>query len=102
MDTRPTYFDAKRELKNIYNLGLNAIKRKDEKYINFLLLNLDELRSALKDKFDLNAHGFYVLKKEIDAMRFLIVTRLKKKITEDAANEKKSRRNLQSRDRQYS
>lgn len=93
-DSRPTYFDAKREIKKIYGLGLKAIQRKDQKYINFLLLNLDELERDLKDKFNINAFGWHILKKDIDGMRHLLTTRLKKKIKEDAANEKKGPRNL--------
>ncbi len=88
-----TYFDAKRELKKIHGLGLKAITRKDEKYINFLLLNLDELENALKDKFSIDAFGMHVLKKDIEGMRFLFISKLKKKKAEDSANEKTSRRN---------
>lgn len=102
-----TYFDAKRELKKIYGLGLKAVHRKDEKYINFLLFSLDELENALSDKFDLNTFASHILKKEIDGMRFLLTTKLKKKKAddaafiklkkkkvEDAAHEKKGPRNL--------
>jgi len=89
-----TYFDAKRELKKIYDLGLKAIQRKDDKYINFLLLNLDELEDALKDKFIVDAFGLHVLKKDIDGMRHLLTTKLKKKKAEDSAHAKKSPRNL--------
>lgn len=96
-DSRPMYFDAKKEIKKIYGLGLRAIQRRDEKYINYLLFNLDELERDLENKFNINAFGLHVLKKEIDGMRYLLTTRLKKKIAEDAANEKKSRRNLPGR-----
>lgn len=96
-DSRPSYFDAKREIKKIYNLGVNAIARKDEKYINFLLLKLNELKGELKEKYKLNTHGSYVLRKDIDSLRFLFLTKLKKKIAEDAAHEKKSRRSTQPR-----
>jgi len=95
MDTensRLSYFDAKRELKKIYNLGLKAIQRKDDKYINFLLFNLDQLDDALNNRFNIDAFGLYVLKKEIDGMRYSITTGLKKKKTEDAAHEKKRRK----------
>src|ERR1041385_2426176 len=91
-DNRPLYFDSKRELKKIYNLGQKAIQRKDDKYINFLLLNLDELEDALKIKFNIDAFGLHILKKDISGMRHFLTTKLKKKKAEDAANEKKSRR----------
>ena len=87
-----TYFDARRELKKIYGLGLKAIQRKDDKYINFLLLNLDELEGALQDKFNIDAFGLHILKKDIDGMRHFLVTKLEKKKTEDAAHEKKRRK----------
>lgn len=102
MDGYSTYFDAKRELKKIYGLGLKAIQRKDEKYINFLLLNLDELENALKEKFNIDAFGLHVLTKEINGMRYFLTTRLKKKKAEDAAHEKKSRRNISQADRKNS
>lgn len=86
-----TYFHAKREIKKIYGLCLKAIRAKDEKYINFLLLKLDELEDALKDRFVLDVFGTHVIKKDIDGMRHLLTTRLKKKKAEDASNEKKSR-----------
>lgn len=73
-----TYFDAKREIKKIYGLGLKAIHRKDDKYINFLLLNLDGLENALKNKFNIDIFGSYVLKKNIDGMRSFLITKLKK------------------------
>jgi hypothetical protein len=85
------YFDAKRELKKIYNLGQKAIQRKDDKYINFLLLNLDELENALKT-FNIDAFGLHILKKDISGMRHFLTTKFKKKKAEDAAHEKKSRR----------
>jgi hypothetical protein len=64
-----TFFDAKRELKQIYALGLKAIKRKDAKYINYLLFNLEQLDKALIDKFKLDQFGRYVIGKEIKKMR---------------------------------
>lgn len=67
-----SYFDAKRELKTIYNHGLKAIERKDRKYINFLLSNLDQLEKALIDKFELTSFGKYVLNKEIKKMRLFL------------------------------
>lgn len=82
------YFEAKREIKKIYGLGLKAIQRKDGKYINFLLLKLNELETALSD---IDTFGMYVIKKEIDGMRYFLTTTLKKKIAEDVRNEKKSR-----------
>lgn len=88
-----TYFDAKRELKKIYGLGLKAIHLRDDKYINFLLLNLDGLENALNIKFNIDTFGLHILKKEIDKMRFFLSTTLKKKKAEDIANEKKSSRN---------
>lgn len=96
-DSRSMYFDAKREIKKIYELGLRAIQRRDKKYINYLLFNLDELERDLKDKFNIDAFGLHILKKDIDGMRHLLTTRLQKKLAEDAANEKKSRRNLSNR-----
>lgn len=87
-----TYFDAKAEIKKIHNFGMKAIKSKDVKYINFLVSNLDQLESSLKDKFVLDAFGLYVLKKEINQMRHLLTTKIKKSI-EDNINDKKSRRN---------
>lgn len=87
-----TYFDAKRELKKIYELGLKAIQHKNEKYINYLLLDLDKLENALKDKFSVDTFGLYVLKKDIDGVRFSIFTKLKKK-KQEMLHEKKSRRN---------
>lgn len=87
-----TYFDVKRELKNIYELGSKAIQQKNQKYINFLLLNLDKLENRL-DKTDIDSFGLHVLKKEIEGMRFFLITKLQKKKAEDLAHEKKSRRN---------
>lgn len=91
---KSTYFDAKRELKRIHGLGLKAIQRKDVKYINFLLFNLDKLENALSHDFELDMFGSHVIKKEIDGMRYLLTTKLKKKTAEDAAHEKKGPRNL--------
>lgn len=92
-----TYFDAKRELRKIHGLGMKAIHRKDDKYINFLLLSLDELENALQDKFNIDAFGLHILKKDIDGMRFKLTTELKNKHAEDAANEKKSRKSAEQR-----
>ena len=96
-ENKLTFFDAKREIKKIYGLGMKAIKRKDDKYINFLLLNLDELEGALEDKFKIDRFGLHILKKDIDGMRHLLVTGLEKKKTEDAAYEKKRRKSTQQR-----
>lgn len=90
---KPTYFDAKNELKKFYGLGLKAVKRKDEKYINFILLNLNELENALKDKFNIDRFGLHILKKDIAGMRFFLISKLKEKKTKETANEKKSHRN---------
>jgi len=89
------YFNIKRQIKKIYSLGLKAIQRKDQKYINLLLLNLDELECDLTNKCT-ESFTLHLLKKDIDEMRHLLTTRLQKKVQEDAAYEKKSRRNLQS------
>jgi len=74
-----SYFDAKRELKKIYGLGLKAIKRNDAKYINYLLFNLKQLEDSLSEKFDIDAFGTYALKKEIGRMRVFMALKLKGK-----------------------
>ncbi len=58
------YFDAKREIKTIYGLGVKAIRRKDTKYINFLISNLDKLKITI-DTANVNNFGKYVIKKDI-------------------------------------
>lgn len=87
-----SYFNVKREIKKIYGLCLKAIKQKDISYINFLLLNLDNHEDKLK-KMNIDSFGLHVLKKEIEGMRFFLITKLQKKKAEDLAHEKKSRRN---------
>ncbi len=67
-----SYFDAKRELKKIYQLSIKAMQRKDSKYINYLLSNLDQLEVALIDKFELSAFGRYVLNKDIKKMKMYL------------------------------
>jgi hypothetical protein len=58
------YFDIKRELSKIYGLGIKAIKRKDAKYINFLLSELDKMKEML-DLEDMDNFGKYVANKSI-------------------------------------
>lgn len=74
-----TYFDAKRELRKIYGFSLKAIKDDDKKYINFLILNLKQLKDCLETKFKIDAFGLYVLNKEIKQMLNFLDTKLKKK-----------------------
>ena len=72
-----SYFNAKSELKKIYMLGQKAIKSKDSRTINFLISNLDKLKSDLNTHFVMDALGIYMITKQIKQMRQMLIAKLK-------------------------
>jgi hypothetical protein len=84
-----TYFDARRELKRIYWLGVKAIKQLDNRYTIFLTFELDKLQKTLADKFDIDNFGLYLINKEIKQIKAFLAEELKKKTK--VVNETKSK-----------
>lgn len=66
------YFNAKNKLKKIYNSGMKAIKKKDIKYINFLILELGKFKNTLNDKFVIDPFGIYILNKDIKQIQLVL------------------------------
>jgi hypothetical protein len=64
---------------------MRSIKKKDVKYINYLLSSLDQLKKDLIYEKDLFAA--YLLKKEVDCLKNLLNSKIKLELK----NEKNSR-----------
>ncbi len=59
-----SYFDAKKELKRIYQLSNQALKSKNRMSINSLLSGLKELHESMNDS-NMDNFGKYLIGKEI-------------------------------------
>jgi hypothetical protein len=73
-----TYFDIKRKLKKLYDASISAVKKLNARHTNYLLLELDVLKNELSNS-NVNSFGRHVLNKDIEQIRYVINTNLKKK-----------------------